>query len=911
MSSVGGDAVLKLAEQALQRGRSSAELEGVLHAAVSDYWPELAPAIARRFEREIDRAGSSSPRRYPALFDSFALAMETLDAPLSTKAIRTLLNHANARLRALGARLAGSLWRSELATDLLPHCWERSSARGLSCEAIGNMGEALHAAALWPHALSAHRLNQPALLNDLLTALGGMGAFDIQLPLRVWIEEEIARRGDSADVWRFGQIWSRLVDAKHASGACSNGEALEDLHWFVRNAGAASLEHASSSVHGVFSVAHQLAIRGERAGADDLLIRFADWGLPPPVRYPGLLSVTLRDWVLTHKPTERAWLAAAGHLAAQEELLEAWETELRNGAVPERWSLRRFLPAERVAGILRSVLQEQSAPALRQTLGLLLYGQAAHLVEEQIDALAKSHASAVVRWKAARVLSTLRAEPPVSEGASKARWVRLDAALLAGAIRPAALTRQKPQRQAVTIPGLVRVAGQPACWRLDIAKLRPMQRRELLEALAGFPISHVLERRLPEGPSFEERPDIKASMEPAPPHNEVDARMIELTRGVIDYWREHDELLTLDETGIGLIAAGLCSEARDLDDDDVEACGAFIGEALRKHAGGEWTGFDEDYRLIIGGESLDPIGWARELHARKDAVAGTLRLAEQIQRVMERHWPNSTWRSTPSEKSANTVNEVLVALTALPSDAPMDALVAEARGLAFRLRTHEWPSLLNSARPLLDSGWMRPVCALAVYAPGEALALIWPQWGRKRFLELGLDAVLADAAISAVDRDDLEAMPNWTLQPTQRKHNFLAVVRRALTSREWRRVLPLLLRQRCLAGDRAGGAWCLYSYRHFFPDALPLLEWFADMVVSARQTFVRATLHATRAERQLFRPLWAEALRDPAASVVVAALDAVEFNDVRSLRMLVSALTRDSRELVATKAGELIEMWTE
>jgi len=83
MSSVGGDAVLKLAEDAMQRGRSSAELEGVLHAAVTDYWPELAPAIARRFEREIERAKSSSPRRSPPARSAHSFSTPTRACALS------------------------------------------------------------------------------------------------------------------------------------------------------------------------------------------------------------------------------------------------------------------------------------------------------------------------------------------------------------------------------------------------------------------------------------------------------------------------------------------------------------------------------------------------------------------------------------------------------------------------------------------------------------------------------------------------------------------------------------------------------------------------------------------------------------------------------------------------------------
>ena len=55
----------------------------------------------------------------------------------------------------------------------------------------------------------------------------------------------------------------------------------------------------------------------------------------------------------------------------------------------------------------------------------------------------------------------------------------------------------------------------------------------------------------------------------------------------------------LDEEGLRLMAAALCAEARTLDEDDLGACGAFVGEVFRKRFGGQWTGYDENYRLEI------------------------------------------------------------------------------------------------------------------------------------------------------------------------------------------------------------------------------------------------------------------------------------------------------------------------
>jgi len=68
-------------------------------------------------------------------------------------------------------------------------------------------------------------------------------------------------------------------------------------------------------------------------------------------------------------------------------------------------------------------------------------------------------------------------------------------------------------------------------------------------------------------------------------------------------------------------------------------------------------------------------------------------------------------------------------------------------------------------------------------------------------------------------------------------------------------------------------------------------------------------MHCTRDELKLFRPLWAEGLRDPAEPVVFAALEAINLNRARSLRTLVQALTRDHRPALATAATELLKTW--
>jgi len=72
---------------------------------------------------------------------------------------------------------------------------------------------------------------------------------------------------------------------------------------------------------------------------------------------------------------------------------------------------------------------------------------------------------------------------------------------------------------------------------------------------------------------------------------------------------------------------------------------------------------------------------------------------------------------------------------------------------------------------------------------------------------------------------------------------------------------------------------------------------------------LRGTLHCSRKELKLNRPFWAEALRDPAAPVVRAALDAAATHRARALRKLIEALVQDKREDVALAAGKLLQVW--
>lgn len=921
LQNLGGAAVVKRAAQTLLNTRSSEELNAVLHAAAADLWRETAPAIAARFHREVRRLPAAKiPADAWERLHALAFAAERLGAAIPGDDVRALLASANSRLRAVGAELVAAQRRFDLLDETLPLCWDRGEASVFAGAAIGGMGNHDHAARLWARVLAARKAGRARLLRNLLHILGNLGAFDIQVALKYWIEDDVATADAARNPWPLGGVWSQLVAAKLAAGACTQAEAIEDLRWFVR-AGGLDSAHASAlpgSDHGRFRVAQQLAILGAQSDAEEVLTRFAARGLPAPALYPQLVFPSLR--VLAESDplgTGTPYLAALGIEAAQSKIADGWRSTLSAGRWPENWDLRRFFEPRIVTAILRDFLHKKEPGVLRQRLALLAAGDSARLLKPELRRLASKHASAVVRWKARRILDALKT-PPAESSASAARWVRLDAAILSGAMRPGHIIHAPPEPRIEAPAGILPPARPGLGRRLAFENLSAAERSAALNTLARAPLSHALQRELPEGPALEERPDIRAVRMPAPAETEIDERMADMALAVMSMWNEADEALTLDEEGLRLMAAALCTEARALDEDDLAACGAFIGEVFRKRVGGQWNGYDDNYRLDIplpaegGTESslaLDPLGWAREIHARKDVVEGTRLLLENFQHALKKASPIAPAQKYHVNPSA-AFEQAILDLGKLPPSTPMVELLAESRAFAFRLLPSEWPAVLTALEPLIEGAWVRVAAAFAIYAPGEAFCRIWPRWGVRRRNKSAFVEAILEAVEGVVERDDLEAMPHWTFQPGQPQYSFINTLRKRMAPGVWQRALQLLLRQRAAAGDRAGVAWCLYSYKYEFPDILPLLKLFCDLSVSARQTVVGATLRATRDERKLFRALWAEALRDPAAPVVTAALDAVGGNDVRSLRPLVEALARDSREPVKEAATQLMEMWT-
>jgi hypothetical protein len=904
---LGGNAVIRRAADSIHRARESAELQAVLQAAMVDNWFEIGPALAQRFHREAQRVAHGVPSAESiARIQALSEAAVGLNAPLAAADLRILLKTSSSRLREIAAGVVAASGFKELAGDCLPLCWERGLAHNPAADAVGKLGTEEHAQELWRRALAARRAGRLKTLIHLLRPLAEMGVFDIHMALRVWIEDDAAR--SPSDAWAYAEIWSRLTAARFAAGDCERGEAIDQLHWFIELAGPyAQSAKVDSRPHGYFFVADELARLGASRDAEALLTRFAVHGLPDPELFPKLLFPGLRKLVAQPESgVGLLWLAASGERSAQNRLLSNWQGELLEGGTPENWSLHARIDPAALVSMMRRSLRSRAPGVLRHILSLPMSSELAAKLKPQIARLAKSHASKVVRWKARRVLSRIRAAKS-SQATRDIRWMRLDAAVLAGAHRSRVAKAVQVHAQSGPIAGIITPARAGRGYRLQFEALPPELRALTVKALLTGPLERALDREIPLGPSLEDRPDFKSIRELAPPSNDVDRRMIELAQAVINYWSDADDLLTLDEDGVGMVSTALAADIRSLDEEDIEACGAFIGEALRKALGGQWSGYDGNYLLEAGGELLDPLGWVREVYTRKDAIDGAEmlvgRFAEAVARLKKP--PRVSHHVDPSAACARIVSEMCE-----DSGKPMADLLSEARALSYRFEHDEWSAVLAAMDPLIGNpAGNRVLAAIALYAPHDIFAHLWSQWGRHRREESGLADAIVEAMSGAAERDDLEAMPNWTAQPGMARLSFLNPLRKRMDAVAWRKVLMLLLRQRAAAGDRAGVGWCLFSYRYEFQDCLPLAAVFCSMSVIARQTVLRATLHCTRDETRLFRPLWAEALRDPAPVVVLAALDAISSNRARSLRPLVTALSSDSREEVRDTATNLLQLW--
>ncbi len=908
LQNLGSDAVVKRAVALISQTRSTAELLAVLNAAEADGWHETAPSIVRRFAIETNRLGKRAPSKD---------AMQRIEALCSVGAknsahfaaqdLRKLLKHSSARLRAMGTAYSLKMKRAELVSELLPIALSQGPGAPAAEEAVCEFGDGTSAAALWPRALTARKSGQAEMLQACFRMLGAVGAFDCQLALRVWIEEDFAKSEDAG--WLHAEAWCAFVRAKLAAGESGRHEALADLHWFRHQAERSAVPEARMEGEGVFHLARALSLLGDEAESEKLTRLAVKRSLPNPDKFAELIPAVLRAGAGSAAPT--AWLAAAGDLSAQRKIVENWPVLLRDGRKPLNWDLRSKLDASVMRETLLAALRGETPGAARRVLKFVCGDAVAHSVRDEIETLAAAHASEVVRWKAARALAALDTIPkPLSSTGDSpvpVRWTRLDAAVLSGALKTSEAKR--PVRAAEVAragTGLVPPEREGRGWTLAFDGMRATARRSTVQAIVNGPLSRALHRRAPLGPSFEERPDVRAIRDLAPASNALDEQMAEMARAVMDFWVFGDEFLTLDLNGVTQVAAFLSSNGVTMDEDDVTACGAFIGEALRKRLGGEWTGFDGNYRLEIKGETFDPIGLGRLLFERKDPFHGPMLANETFVSAEARL--NLAKKSTAPRDTGASFERSIKKLCELPHTAAMSELMAETRVFSYRMEPGDWPAVLAACDPLLENvSGARIAAAMTIYAPGEALARAWARWGARRRETSGLTRFLAEAMSTAAERDDLEAMPNWTVQVPASRFSFINSLRKRTPAAEWRKIVMLLLRQRTAAGDLAGAGWCLFSYKYEFPDCLALVRSFSAMTVSARQTLVRATRHCTRDEVKLFRPLWAEALRDPSPAVVIAGLDAAGFNRAKSLRTLVDALKNDERPGIAIAATAVLD----
>ena len=737
---LGGDAVIRRAKETISHARSFAELEAVLHAAALDGWYETGAAVARRFHREVQRLMAAAPGHTPAERETLGRlralvsAAGPVRAALTDADIRVLLKFPSPRVREIGANAVLALRRKELIDDVLPLCWESGPAHKPAAEAVGMLGESEHAAQLWSRVLSLRRSHLQQRFLHLLRPLGLMGAFDIQVALREWIIEDATV--SAASVWVYAEIWSHLSAAKFAAGACDRDEAISDLRWFLNAAGAKrNLASApSESEHGYLYIARELSRLGANADSEALLARYATQGLPDVDHFPDLLFPGLRGYVREDaNNASLMWLAAMGNPDAQDRLLELWLAAFYHGRAPDHWSIHGSLDPARVLAVLKRALRSKAPGVLRRVLSLPMNKTIGAGMRRTVERLSRTHPSNVVRWKARRVLRELPSRRPAQIDAALlpgVRWVRLDAAVLSG-VTHIKIFKRPPGATNALPPGLLAPLHANRGYRIEFNKLSPGQRRKLNAELLHGSLARALDRQISIGPSLEERPDVRALRELAPPGNEIDERMSELAQAVMHYWGEGDDLLTLDEEGVGLVATALSSDSASLDDDDKEACGAFVGEALRKAIGGHWSGFDGNYRLEVGSESIDPHSWVREICARSDIVDGAEWLATRFMEAVSRYAPVRKLVARPDPIEA--CERILTELCSLPASTPMAELMRETRSLTYRFEPQHWPATLLSLDVLIGNPAVnRVLAALAVYAPGvrkpASRAPSWKPW---------------------------------------------------------------------------------------------------------------------------------------------------------------------------------------
>ncbi len=401
LQNLGSDEVVKRAASLIPRTRSTAELLAVLNAADADGWHETGSAIAERFNSEMTRLGKRAPSKDAIQrIEALCSAAGNIGVQFDATHLRKLLKHSSVWLRGMGAAYALKMQRADVAADLLPIATSQGPGAPLAAEAICELGDAACAAALWPRALAARKAgNADAYQNDM-TMLAALGAFDCQLALRVWIDEDFTKSEDAG--WPHAEAWCAFVRAKLASGESSRNEALADLRWFRHVAERSTIPEARMEGEGVFHLARAFAVMGAEAETEKLMQRAVKRSLPNPEKFPELIPFALRCGASTLAPT--AWLAAAGDLAAQRKIAENWPVLLREGRKPLNWDLRAKLDPGVLRETLLVALRCETPGAARRVLKFVCGDPAARLIRDEIAALALDHPSEVVRWKANRAL---------------------------------------------------------------------------------------------------------------------------------------------------------------------------------------------------------------------------------------------------------------------------------------------------------------------------------------------------------------------------------------------------------------------------------------------------------------------------------------------------------------------------
>ena len=170
---------------------------------------------------------------------------------------------------------------------------------------------------------------------------------------------------------------------------------------------------------------------------------------------------------------------------------------LREGRRPLNWDLRGRIDQELMRETLSTALRSDTPGATRHVLKYICGDAIALLIKDEIEQLAATHGSEVVRWKARQTCSAM--ENPGSETpAPRPEWIRLDATILMGAPKSVARKNSaQPKKEEIESAG--------RGLKLHLETLKGRSRCDAIRSILSAPLKRALHRRAPFGPAYEAR----------------------------------------------------------------------------------------------------------------------------------------------------------------------------------------------------------------------------------------------------------------------------------------------------------------------------------------------------------------------------------------------------------------------